>query len=130
MTETREFHIGDVITVTTGLLVAPRHIDAIYDLCNFMTGESLMTHQLPRASRECEPTLREQHPDLCSEIAPPISSWEEAEAWLSTLYPKYGEMVTVRPLDSEDHTRIDPISEIKLRYPELPMIVVLVEEVE
>ncbi|WP_323986224.1 DUF7736 domain-containing protein [Microbacterium plantarum] len=122
MTNTREFHIGDVLSVATGTLVSLRHIDGIYDLCNFMTGENLMTHQLPRASREAEPFLREQHPDLTSEPIPEITSRDEAEAWLKTLYPKYGETVTVKNLDPADHTVIDPIAEIKMMRPGLPII--------
>jgi hypothetical protein len=121
-TEPREFHIGDVITVATGKLVALRHIEAVYDLCGFMTGESLMTHQLPRASRECESSLREQHPGLVAETIPPIASKDDAEAWLETLYPKYGEMVSVRPLDEADHTAIDPIAEVKMMNPNVTVV--------
>lgn len=49
--ETKSFHIGDVLSAMTGTLVSPRHIGGVYDVLNWMTGESLMTHQLPRASR-------------------------------------------------------------------------------
>jgi hypothetical protein len=123
----REFHIGDVYTVATGKLVAPRHIEAVYDLCGYMTGSSPMTHQLPRLSRECEPALREQFPELTDEAMPPISSREEADAWLATLYPKYGEMVAVAPLAAVDHTDIDPIAELKLMRPDLPIIAIAAE---
>lgn len=122
MTTTREFHIGDVISVATGRLVSLRHIEGVYDVCDFMTGENLMTHQLPRASRECEPSLREQHPGLTAEHIPPIKSREDAEAWLTSLYPKYGETVTVTKLDPADHTVIDPIAEIKMINPNAQII--------
>lgn len=116
--ETRRFHIGDVITVATGTLVSLRHIDAVYDLCGYMTGqENLMSHQLPRASRECEPALREQHPELTSEPIPKITSMEEAERFLETLYPLYGQKVEVTPLPEGDHTVIDPIAEFKMQHP-------------
>ena len=35
-------------------------MDGIYDILNFLTGDNLYTHQLPRAMRECEPWLRAQ----------------------------------------------------------------------
>lgn len=119
---TRAFHIGDVISVATGTLVSLRHMDGVYDLCNFMSGESLMTHQLVRVSRECEPSLRRQHPALLSETIPTITSRDEAEAWLRTLYPTYGETVLVDALEPQDHTRIDPIAEIKMIRPGLTII--------
>lgn len=58
------FHISDVLTVTTGRLVSARHMDGVYDILNFLTGDELYTHQLPRAMRECEAFLRIQFPDL------------------------------------------------------------------
>ena len=32
MSETRMFHLGDVLTITTGCLVSPRHVEGIYDI--------------------------------------------------------------------------------------------------
>lgn len=58
------FHISDVLTITTGRLLSNRHMEGAYDIWNFMTGDSLYTHQLPRAARECEPWLQKQFPQL------------------------------------------------------------------
>lgn len=127
MTSTREFHIGDVISVATGTLVSLRHMDGVYDLCSFMSGESLMTHQLPRVSRECEPSLRQQHPALLAETIPAIQSRDEAEAWLRTLYPAYGETVLVEALEEQDHTTINPITELKLQHPDAQILVILAD---
>lgn len=60
----RNFHIGDILSITTGRLVSPRRMDGVYDILNYMTGDDLFTHQLIRAAEECAPALREQHPDL------------------------------------------------------------------
>ncbi|WP_223690091.1 DUF7736 domain-containing protein [Leifsonia poae] len=64
-TTTRDFHIGTILTITSGKLISP--IGTVYEICDWMTGESTMTHQLPRVSREIEGTLRGQHPDLAAE---------------------------------------------------------------
>ena len=56
----RDFHIGDILSVTTGRLVSPRRMDGVYDILNFMTGDNLFTHQLPRAARECAGPLAAQ----------------------------------------------------------------------
>lgn len=58
------FHISDVLTVTTGRLVSRRHMAGVYDILNFLTGDDLFTHQLPRAVQECEPWLKTQFPQL------------------------------------------------------------------
>ena len=50
MSESKRFHISDILSITTGRLVATRHVEGIYDILGFMTGEELFTHQLPRAS--------------------------------------------------------------------------------
>ncbi|WP_445080300.1 DUF7736 domain-containing protein [Brevibacillus laterosporus] len=51
----KSFHISDILSVTTGKLLSTRRMDGVYDILNHMTGESLLTHQLPRAIRVCAP---------------------------------------------------------------------------
>lgn len=120
---TKDFHIGDVLSVTTGRLVSPRHIGGVYDILNWMTGENLMTHQLPRVSEECEPFLKAQHPDL-SEVTVPdsINSEESLLFWLAEMTDRYGVTRPVSPLAAADHTYIDPIAEIKMIRPDMPII--------
>ena len=60
----RHFHIGAILSVTTGRLVAPNGIEDVYSILNHMTGDNLFTHQLPRAGEECKPWLLRQHPQL------------------------------------------------------------------
>lgn len=122
-TDTKLFHIGDVLTITSGKLISPRHIDGVYDICGWMTGESLMTHSLPRVSRECEPFLRQQHPDLAAvEVPEGLDSEEKVLAYLATLYPRFGRHVPVAKIPTVDHTQIDPIQELKMIRPDAPII--------
>lgn len=109
----REFHLGDVLSVTTGFLVAPRGMEAMYDLLSFMTGDSLFTHQLPRACDECAPDLLRQHPKL-AEVEVPAKFADEAHAlaWLAEQVAVFGERLDVAPLAEADHTRIDPLTEL------------------
>jgi hypothetical protein len=126
MSETRMFHVGDILSVTTERLVSPRHIDGVYDILNWMTGESLMTHQIPRATRECAPRLLEQHPQLADVevpddfggIAGAVADWLEVQvAWL-------GRELPVAPLAAEDHTYIDLLAEARAVAPNAEIIVV------
>lgn len=110
MTAVRAFDLGDVLTVTTGRLVS-RHMDAIYDLLDFVTGDNLFTHQLPRAMEECRGPLLAQHPALTDVEVPdwPDSTTpEEIFGWVDSLRPTYGDALDVTPLDPADHTTIDP----------------------
>src|SRR5690242_17492626 len=118
---TKTFHIGDILSVTSDRLVSPRHIGGVYDILGWMTGEELFTHQLPRASRECEGNLRAQFPDLAAVAVPDFdipdgASKDEAMAvvmgWLDGVVAEHGETREVRPLPEADHTSIDPIDEL------------------
>lgn len=126
---TRAFHLGDVLSVTTGRLVSPRHMDALYDLLNFMTGDNLFTHQLPRACDECAPALLERHPDLKSvEVPAEFRDPAHVEEWLAEQVTRYGLTRQVAPLAEGDHTRIDPLTELSMIVPDAPVVVVLLDE--
>jgi hypothetical protein len=79
MSETRDFELGDVLSVTSGRLVARRHIGALYDLLGFMTGDTLFTHQLPGASDACAPELLRQHPWLAGIEVPDWSHLDRSD---------------------------------------------------
>jgi hypothetical protein len=128
VTETKDFHIGDILSITTGRLVSPRHIGGVYDILGWMVGEDLMTHQLPRVSRECEPFLKAQHPDLDEVVVPDsVNSEESLLFWLAEMTERYGVMRPVARLAAADHTVIDPIAEIKMIRPDMPIIGVVVD---
>jgi len=124
MTGTRMFHLGDVLTITTGRLVSPRHVDGIYDILNFMTGDNLFTHQLPRASEECQGPLLAQHPDLAEIEVPELDGEAEAITWLAVQVARYGETREVAPLAAGEHTCIDPLTEIRKMAPHAEIITV------
>lgn len=133
------FHLGDVLTITTGFLVSPSHVGGYYDILNFMSSDNLFTHQLPRVRNECSPYLRKQFPFLDSstissavtELETLLEGKESAEEcrdvvdeWLLKLLgnpevisnlPLCGpanDMLEVETLPPEEHERIDPESEL------------------
>ena len=124
--KTKKFHLGDVLSITTGRLVSPWHISGVYDILNFMTGDNLFTHALPRASDECKPYLIEQFPQLVTpemdsaiaELGDALKSKSgKAEAekvvadWLTKQVAKYGEMFAVKPIPANAHEVKNPIAE-------------------
>jgi hypothetical protein len=121
--ETREFHIGDILSVTSGLLISLRHVDGIYDLLGWMTRDTLWTHQLPRASDECAPMLREWFPDLAAiEIPAGMNSMDKLTAWFQSIAPEHGSTRMVGRLHPADHTSIDPITEMRMKAPHVQVI--------
>ena len=80
--QTKTFHVSDILSVTTGRLVSIHHMDGVYDVLNFMTGQSLMTHALPRAKKEIAPVILEQHPALAT-VDASFCTPENHREWLS-----------------------------------------------
>jgi hypothetical protein len=120
-----------ILTVTTGRLVSRRHVDGIYDILNFMTGDNLFTHQLPRGMDECAPSLRVQFPDLAAvEVPEGVNSEETVYAWLDGQVAIHGETREVVPLRAEEHTYIDPITEIRKMAPHAEVIAIEVPEAQ
>jgi hypothetical protein len=127
----KAFHLGDILSVTTGRLVAPGHIQAVHGLLDFMTGDTLFTHQLPRACDECAPDLLRQHPDLADVPLPErFESPDEVGPWLAEQVARFGEYIDVAPLSPADHTRINPLEELAMHYPDKPVISVLMDAPE
>lgn len=108
--DSKQFHLGDVLSVTTGRLLSPRLMDGIYDILNFMTDDNLFTHQLPRARQECAPILLQQHPQLANIVIPDITP-DNFNAVIEQLCAEHGEFLLVSKLPPHAHEYIDPLSE-------------------
>jgi hypothetical protein len=108
---TKTFTLGDVLSITTSRLLSPRHVDGLYDILNYMTGDNLFTHQLPRAANECKPHLLEQFPQLKDVDVSGVNS-QNWESWLAEQIAKYGDEFAVAPLPKHAHEFIDPLSEL------------------
>ena len=106
----REFHLGDVLSITTSRLVSPTGVDAPYDILNFMTGDSLSTTQLPRAADECKPHLLKQFPQL-KKVSVSDCNTKNWREWLDRQVAKYGEKFVVKALPRGTHKSKDPVSE-------------------
>lgn len=110
--DTRSFHISDVLSAYSGYLVSTRHMDGVYEVLNYLTGDNLFTHQLPRAMDECKDWLESQHPILkeidCSGLNP-----ETLPAWVERIVAKYGETLAIKPLPPEGHEFRHPVEELE-----------------
>jgi hypothetical protein len=124
--ETKDFPIGAVLSVFTGRLL--RDIGGVYDVLNFMSGESLFTHQLPRVGEEAEPVILAMHPQLAAakDEAEHVNrdNWRD---WLATWTDRYGATIAVPQMTIAEHERIDPMSELAEKVDPSRIIVVEVK---
>lgn len=109
---TKEFPIDGVLSVVTDLRLV-HDVGVIYEILNWMTGESLFIHQLPRVGREAVPIILALHPALRraveeSEQVTPDNCLEWIAAWKA----RYGETLAVPKMTIADHERIDLLSEL------------------
>lgn len=110
---TKDFPIGAVLSVVTGRLVSENHMDGIYQVLNWMTGESVYTHQIPRISDEAEPIILAMHPRLAeAKVEAEQVNGENWRDWLATWKARYGETIAVPQMTIAEHERIDPMSEL------------------
>lgn len=125
----KTFHISDLLSITTGRLVSSRHMDGVYEILNFLTGDNLFTHQLPRACEECSPWLRTQFPQLFPDN-PRMEAWlagldnklategrgaDVIAAWVQLVRvgAELPEVVPVYEMGADMHTHIDPLQELE-----------------
>lgn len=108
MTE-HTFSIGQVLTALTGRLLCS--VDDLYAVLNYLTGESLYTHQLPRAFRVAAPHVAQQFPDLA------VLDWsgvnqETWKSWLAEQEQRFGKTLTLEPLPTGAYEAQEPLSEL------------------
>lgn len=123
MSAARDFHIGDILSVTTGKLLSPRLIGGVYDILNFMTGQSLFTHQLPRVSREAAPVILRQHPNLAAAEVGDITAdnWKDR---LAELAAQFGETLPIEPMAPGEHAQKNALAELSEMVGDRPIVVV------
>ena len=109
------FHLGDLISVSTGRLVAPGGFADVHRLVEHLAGGPVWTHQLPDATDALAPGLIGQHPWLVG-ITPPEKFADEAHIWrwLDEQIAAYGEHHEVTPV--EGGWARNPITDLLARF--------------
>jgi hypothetical protein len=115
MTETKQFHIGDILSIIDGHLVSPTKMDGVYAILGWMTDseDGLWTHQLLRAAEDAKPVLIKAFPDLAAIQAPDFESPDDVMPWLEGQVSIYGEYRDVPRVAEGVFARIDPLLELQ-----------------
>jgi hypothetical protein len=107
----KEFPTRDVLSVVTGTLMG--EIGGVYEVLNWMTGESLFTHQLPRVAGEAAPVILAAHPALTKAVAEVYQvTPDNVLEWAQTWTMRYGDTIAVPRLNADQHESIDVLSEL------------------
>lgn len=123
MTTTKEFATLDVVTVTSGVLLSDRLLDAVYDVCGWMLNDSLMTHQLPAASDVVGPYIIGQHPWIASLVLPKGNK-PALKSFSERLVQTRGETITLTRPDSPAWERGRALTDLIEIAGDRPVIVV------
>ena len=124
----RKFPTEVVLSVTDGRLLCT--FDRVHEFLEFMAGESVWTHQVPRVAGEATPVLLAAHPWLADVPIPEVGGTQEQiqaalDEWAVAIDPP---MVMCAPLGVVEHTSVDPISEITMMRPDAPIVPVVIED--
>lgn len=126
---TKSFHIGDLLSISTGLLVSHDHIGGVYNILNHMTEDDLFTHQLHLACDAMKPELLLQHPWL-KEVEKPaekLNGEAEVYTWVASIANVHGEWHDVEsaPLAWGQH---DMLQDFKNQWPDKEIVTVQVDK--
>lgn len=103
----REFHLSDILSITTGRLVSTRHMDGVYDILNYMGNDNYTTMALPIASDKYKPMLEEKYPHLTSQaLSKQLKELDQAlkitndshqtvNQWIDKMTQEFGEFLSV-----------------------------------
>ena len=109
----RNFTLGAVLSVAGDKMMC--NIEKVFEILNFMTGDNLFIHQLPRAAGECRPSLMTQHPwltEYVQSVQHQVTS-KNYRAILADCKSRWGEKVNVEELSAVDkHIFKDPLQEL------------------
>lgn len=125
------FPLAAVLSITTGRLLC--ETGQLYEILNFLTGDNLFTHQLPRAIDECQPVILDRYPSLVGvdlpavfKGAPAIRGWVDEKA--KALGFEAG--LDLEPIPADQHVHRNPLEELMEMRAGKPVIVVVAPEKE
>lgn len=104
-----KFTTGEIISAGLGKLCCP--MERVYNIMNFLTGDNLYTHQLPRAFHACEAWVKEQHPWLLK-LDEAGCNPKTFKNWLAAAELAYGMEHELEPLPPGKWQPCDPVSEL------------------
>lgn len=107
----KQFDLGAILNITTGILFTS--MDDVYEVLNYLTGDSIFIHQIPRVMDAAKPYVLSLHPELEGVgVGVTINSFEDAKAFVDEQKKIYGNKLSLTPMSKTDgYSHVDPIEE-------------------
>lgn len=103
---TRELPTEAVISTISGKLICD--ISQVYEVCEFMTGHPVWTHQLPDIGRAVREVLLKRQPELKAILLEAElinrTNWQEHR---DRFIAKLGPTMTIEPMEGVSHEQAD-----------------------
>lgn len=111
MTTTKEFDLGDVLSVTTGHLVSHNHIEGVYDVYSHVLNYPVSTLGLVAHFDTVKDEILRQHPNLNFVVYPELQIKTEKQIWewLGMMKQEYGTTLTLEQLSEKDYEDEAPV---------------------
>ncbi|PID52593.1 MAG: hypothetical protein CR972_01150 [Candidatus Moraniibacteriota bacterium] len=100
----KQFHIGDVLSVTTKRQVSPRDMEGIRGILFFLMGSMLDDMQIFQAKNLCKSHVLELHPQLQGVDASGVTSANYQE-WIDQQIGRFGEYLAICPIPKDHQKR-------------------------
>lgn len=109
--ESLQFHLADVLAVTTGYPLSPTGMLGVRTLLSYLHKGPLDPHQVERASEDAKPFIFEQYPEL--EGVEPAKDYKGTpQAWVDEQVMKFGEYRTLRPIPGAEMLHRETVREL------------------
>ncbi len=107
----KNFDLGTVLSLTTHRMLS--EMDKIQDALEYVTGDPIWTHQIPRVMGQVTPYVLSLYPQLEGVgLNEPINSKEEAIAFVNSQKEVFGDSLPLSPMSKSDgYSYVDPIEE-------------------
>lgn len=125
MNESRDFSLGAILSVTDGHLLCP--MGDVYEIVNYLTGDSITTIGLLAVHEPCKAALLEQHPHLADVDGGEAVNGVNWREFLTAQEHRFGPSLPVSPMkqweprtvadDILDVMRINPNADITVLEP-------------
>jgi hypothetical protein len=106
LSETRQFHIGDILSVIAHKNLGPSGMEGVQTLLEYMTGEEIWTRDIGKAAAACAPALLKMHPFLASIDTSRVTDSNHL-SWLHGIANKHGNSFFVSPLEEGEYAMED-----------------------
>lgn len=109
--ESKQFDLGAILNITTGRLFT--NMDDVYDVLNYLIGNSFFIHQMPRIMDAAKPYILSLHPELEGVgVDVVINSLEDAKVFVDEQKKIYGDKLPLKPMSKTDgYSCVEPMEE-------------------